>query len=174
MLNLLRGQCVRKGPQLLRFPLQLTPFALKKTVLQQLLNWQFRHALTEGDLNFLDGRRLGIDIADLALRWTISLVDGQLQVAAHHQADVWFRGQANDLLLVAARRVDPDTLFFQRRLIIEGDTELGLEVKNMMDAIELDTMPAPMRIGLLKLADFIEAGLNEDATSPKDRAGVSC
>ena len=32
------------------------------------------------------------------------------------------------------RLEDPDTLFFSRRLVIEGDTELGLALKNALDA----------------------------------------
>lgn len=174
MLNMLRAQCVNHGPRLLRLPMQFTPFALKKVVLQQLLNAQFRHALAEGELDFLQGRRLGIDIDDIALRWTVTLENERLLISDGKEADVWFRGNANDLVLVAARKIDPDTLFFQRRLVIEGDTELGLEVKNLMDAIELEHMPAPLRIGLMQLADFVEAGLNEDAKSPGDRAGASC
>ena len=71
------------------------------------------------------------------------------------------RDRANDLILIAARKEDPDTLFFQRRLRIEGDTELGLNVKNLMDSIDLDTMPALLKNGLLRLADFVEAGLQE-------------
>ncbi|AUX92137.1 ubiquinone anaerobic biosynthesis accessory factor UbiT [Mixta gaviniae] len=174
MLNRLRAQCVNQGPRLLRLPMQLTPFAMKKILLQQLLNMQFRHALAEGELDFLQGRWLGIEIQDIALRWAVTLDNGALAIGDRDEADVWFRGNANDLLLVAARKADPDTLFFQRRLVIEGDTELGLEVKNLMDAIELEHMPAPLRIGLMQLADFVEAGLNEDAKSPGDRAGVSC
>jgi len=174
VLNMLRARCVNQGPRLLRLPVQLTPFALKKILLQQLLNTQFRHALAEGELDFLEGRWLGIDIHDIALRWAVTLENDRLQINDREDADVWFRGTANDLLLIAARKRDPDTLFFQRRLIIEGDTELGLEVKNLMDAIELENMPAPLRIGLMQLADFVEAGLNEDAKSPGDRAGVSC
>jgi predicted lipid carrier protein YhbT len=27
-------------------------------------------------------------------------------------------------------------LFFQRRLVIEGDTELGLRLKNLLDSVE--------------------------------------
>ena len=50
-------------------------------------------------------------------------------VSADEQEDVSFSGNANDLVLIAARKEDPDTLFFQRRLRIEGDTELGLYVK---------------------------------------------
>lgn len=174
MLNMLRAQCVNQGPRLLRLPVRYTPFAMKKILLQQLLNMQFRHALAEGELDFLQGRWLGIEIQDIALRWAVTLEKGELAIDNRDEADVWFRGNANDLLLVAARKIDPDTLFFQRRLVIEGDTELGLEVKNLMDAIELEHMPAPLRIGLMQLADFVEAGLNEDAKSPGDRAGVSC
>lgn len=57
--------------------------------------------------------------------------------------------------------------------MIEGDTELGLYVKNLMDSIDLDSMPAPLRIGLMQLAEFVEAGLKEggEATS---HASVSC
>lgn len=174
MFNLLRARCVTRGPQLLRLPVKLTPFAVKKPVLQQLLNTQFRRAIAEGELDFLQGRWLGIDICDLALRWTVTLEEGRLQIRDSDEADVWFRGDANDLLLIAARKVDPDTLFFQRRLVIEGDTELGLEVKNLMDAIELEQMPAPLRTALMQLANFVEAGLNEDAKSAGDRAGVPC
>jgi len=174
VLNPLRSRCVRHGPQLLRFPLRFTPFAMKKPLLQALLRWQFQQALAEGELDFLEGRWLGIEVSDLELCWSVTLLQGELQVAERAEADVWFRGNANDLVLIAARRQDPDTLFFQRRLLIEGDTELGLEVKNLMDAIDLESMPKPLRIGLMQLADFIEAGLKKDAISPADRAGVSC
>ncbi len=174
VLNPLRTHCVRRGPQLLRFPLRFTPFALKKPLLQSLLRWQFQQALAEGELDFLEGRWLGIEVTDLGLRWTVTLEQGRLQVAHRDTADVWFRGGANDLLLIAARRQDPDTLFFQRRLTIEGDTELGLEVKNLMDAVDLESMPTPLRIGLMQLADFVEAGLNEGAISPAGRVGASC
>ena len=174
VLNPLRVQLVRKGPQWLRLPLQLAPFAAKKHFLQQLLSWQFHYALAEGELNFLQGHWLGVEIRDLGLSWATTVEQGALRVADRAEADVWFRGDVNDLLLVAARRRDPDTLFFQRRLVIEGDTELGLEVKNLMDAIELETMPKPLRIGLMQLADFIEAGLTEDAAATADRAGVTC
>ncbi|MEZ5482089.1 MAG: SCP2 sterol-binding domain-containing protein [Porticoccaceae bacterium] len=52
-----------------------------------------------------------------------------------------FSANLNDLVLIAARKADPDTLFFQRRLRIEGDTELGLEIKNLIDGIDLNALP---------------------------------
>lgn len=41
-----------------------------------------------------------------------------------------------DFVALARRQEDPDTLFFSRRLAMEGDTELGLLVKNSLDAID--------------------------------------
>lgn len=162
MLEKLRAQLVRRGPSLLRLPISVTPFAVQRQMLSRVLQWQLRTALAEGELDFLEGRWLKIDVTDLALRWTMTLEGQQLKIGQGETADVVFSAQANDLVLIAARRQDPDTLFFQRRLRIEGDTELGLYVKNLMDAIDIDSMPAALRVGLLRLADFIEAGMQED------------
>lgn len=173
MFDQLRARLVRQGPSLLRLPIKLTPFALQKQVLQQLLGWQFRHALAEGDLDFLEQRWLKVEVRDLGLRWFVTVREGVLLVSDDQQEDVSFSGDANDLILIAARKQDPDTLFFQRRLVIEGDTELGLYVKNLMDAIELENMPTPLRIGLQQLADFVEAGLKEGGEE-HSRAPASC
>ncbi|MBW7982760.1 ubiquinone anaerobic biosynthesis accessory factor UbiT [Enterobacillus tribolii] len=163
MLEKLRARIVRQGPALLRMPLKFTPFALQRQVLEQVLDWQFRQALEDGELEFLDGRWLQVEVRDLGLRWFVTVENDRLRVSQQQQADVSFSGDANDLVLIAARKEDPDTLFFQRRLRIEGDTELGLYVKNLMDAIDLDAMPKPLRFGLLQLAEFVEAGLQEGA-----------
>ena len=55
--------------------------------------------------------------------------------------DLAFRANLSAFLQLLARQEDPDTLFFNRELSIEGDTELGLVVKNMLDAIEWPTLP---------------------------------
>ncbi|WP_458038447.1 ubiquinone anaerobic biosynthesis accessory factor UbiT [Massilia alkalitolerans] len=52
------------------------------------------------------------------------------------EADLSISASLRDFALLAARKEDPDTLFFSRRLVMEGDTELGLLVKNTLDAIE--------------------------------------
>ena len=50
--------------------------------------------------------------------------------------DLAFRANLSAFLQIATRQEDPDTLFFNRELMVEGDTELGLVVKNMLDALE--------------------------------------
>lgn len=174
MLDKLRSRLVHLGPSLIRTPVKLTPFALKRQVLEQLLSWQFRQALEDGDLEFLEGRWLNIAVRDIGLQWYTSVQDGKLVVREQADADVSFSADANDLLLIAARKQDPDTLFFQRRLVIEGDTELGLYVKNLMDAIELEAMPKPLRMVLLQLADFVEAGLKSNAPAQEHSVGEAC
>jgi predicted lipid carrier protein YhbT len=61
-----------------------------------------------------------------------------------------------DFVLLATRQADPDTLFFQRRIRIEGDTELGLGVKNTMDSMDWDDLPPPLRLFLQGLGRVIE------------------
>ena len=174
MLDKLRSRLVHFGPSLMSVPVKLAPFALKRQVLEQVLGWQFRQALAEGELEFLEGRWLSIHVRDIGLLWYTSVVDGRLVVSQQADADVSFTADASDLLMIAARKQDPDTLFFQRRLVIEGDTELGLYVKNLMDAIELEQMPKALRVMLLQLADFVEAGLKSPQKPEQTSVGEAC
>lgn len=174
MLDKLRSRLVHFGPSLMSVPVNLAPFALKRQVLEQVLSWQFRQALAEGELEFLEGRWLSIHVRDIGLLWYTSVVDGRLVVSQQADADVSFSADASDLLMIAARKQDPDTLFFQRRLVIEGDTELGLYVKNLMDAIELEQMPKALRVMLLQLADFVEAGLKSPQKPEQTSVGEAC
>ena len=61
--------------------------------------------------------------------------------------DLTISASARDFLALARREEDPDTLFFSRRLSMEGDTELGLMVKNTLDALELPVFdPGALRL----------------------------
>jgi O2-independent ubiquinone biosynthesis accessory factor UbiT len=55
-------------------------------------------------------------------------------------ADLVISAGSYDFFQLAQRREDPDTLFFSRRLSMEGDTELGLVVKNALDALEMPVL----------------------------------
>ena len=174
MLDKLRSRLVHLGPSLMSVPVKLTPFALKRQVLEQVLSWQFSQALADGELEFLDGRWLSIHVRDIGLKWYSSVENDKLIVSQNAEADVSFSADASDLLMIAARKQDPDTLFFQRRLVIEGDTELGLYVKNLMDAIELDQMPKALRVMLMQLADFVEAGMKTSPETKQTSVGEPC
>ena len=174
MLQRLHHHLVSEMPNLLAGPLGLVPFSCKKALLRQLINWQYRQLIKAGDIDFLHQRRLGIDIRDLRLKWVMTLENNRIMITDGQDADVWFRADTNDLILLAAGRKDPDMLFFQRRLVVEGDTELGLAVKNLMDAIEPESMPAILLKGLQHLAAFTEAGMTQDASVITVREENSC
>nr|WP_202416105.1 SCP2 domain-containing protein [Citrobacter werkmanii] len=174
VLDKLRSRLVHFGPSLMSVPVKLTPFALKRQVLEQVLIWQFSQALADGELEFLEGRWLSIHVRDIGLQWYTSVENDKLIVSQSADADVSFSADASDLLMIAARKQDPDTLFFQRRLVIEGDTELGLYVKNLMDAIELDQMPKALRVMLMQLADFVEAGMKTTPDTKQTSVGEPC
>ena len=174
MLDKLRSRLVHFGPSLMSVPVKLTPFTLKRQVLEQVLSRQSRQALADGELEFLDGRWLSINVRDIGLRWYTSVENDKLIVSQNADADVSFSADASDLLMIAARKQDPDTLFFQRRLVIEGDTELGLHVKNLMDAIELEQMPKALRVMLLQLSHFVEAGMKHSPETKQTSVGEPC
>ncbi|MCV5746056.1 hypothetical protein OFN42_38205, partial [Escherichia coli] len=45
-------------------------------------------------------------------------------------------------------------------------TELGLEVKNLMDSVDLEQLPKAMQVALNQLADFVQKGVQEPAQQP--------
>jgi predicted lipid carrier protein YhbT len=160
LLKNLHHKLVMQAPQWLRLPVSLIPFAIKKPAMVFMLQRIFKEALADGDFEFLEGRFLKVTVDELKLSCFITLQQGQLVVLEHGDVcDVSFAAGLNDLILIAGRKEDPDSLFFQRRLRIEGDTELGLEVKNLMDSLDLDELPKVVRLALNDLALFVQQGI---------------
>ncbi len=148
---------LKQLPEIVLKPAALVLYGLQQQVLQIALNDLFKEHLRDGELDFLAGRYLAVVVDDLDLGWIVTLIRGRLVlVARRNMPDVTIRARARDLLLLASRREDPDSLFFHRRLVIEGDTELGLRVKNIMDSVEWNALPRPVRFLLERGADYIE------------------
>lgn len=136
--------------------LQAVPAAARDRVVRRACMQVLQAALAGGDLEFMQGRRLGIEVSDLGLRWVVERRGDQLHVD-QGEAEASVRGSATDLLLMAARLEDADTLFFQRRLVLTGDVELGLTVRNLLDRLPWDAVPLAVRIGLNRGAKLAEA-----------------
>jgi predicted lipid carrier protein YhbT len=126
-------------------PGRLVPYSAQRRVVTVALNQAFREPLRHDELAFLEGRKVRIRVTDLCLDWLIQVEPGRFSVIdCTLEEDVTISGQGPDFVLLATRLADPDTLFFQRRICIEGDTELGLGVKNTMDSIDWDDLPLPL------------------------------
>jgi predicted lipid carrier protein YhbT len=138
-------------------PGRLIPYSAQKQVLSVVLNQAFREPLKHGELDFLEGAKVRIKVTDLNIDWLISVgSDKFVAVDREQEDDVCISGESPDFILLAARQADPDTLFFQRRIRIEGDTELGLGVKNTMDSMDWDDLPMPLRRLLQGVSRVIE------------------
>lgn len=86
----------------------------------------------------LVGKLVSIRVLDAGMRFDVRWKKGRFaaqRVGA--TPDLEIGASAHDFVLLAQRREDPDTLFFGRRLSMEGDTELGLLLKNTLDALDL-------------------------------------
>lgn len=140
-----------------RLPLKFVPQPLQLFALQKAANILLKEQLEDGELDFLDGPFLRVQVQDLSYDWGVCKRGMQLAFFPGVEgADVSFSANSSDLVLLASRREDADTLFFQRRLKIEGDTELGLQVKNLIDAIDLEQFPALFNKALEFGADMLE------------------
>lgn len=84
----------------------------------------------------LDGRTFALTVSDLGLRSSFTCRDQQFRPWWGESADLELQASLADFVSLARGDTDADTLFFQRRLKIAGDTELGLIVKNWLDASE--------------------------------------
>jgi predicted lipid carrier protein YhbT len=102
------------------------------------LNVALAKQLSADVTQMLMGKKLRLCVTDAHWTFDFEWKDSRF-VACQNKAsaDLTISASANDFVLLARRQEDPDTLFFNRRLAMEGDTELGLLVKNTIDAIEL-------------------------------------
>jgi len=131
-------------PALLSLPLKIVPAFIYNKALVASLNKIFQQDLKQGELDFMQGKILHIcvDDADIEFRFTIN--NNRLIVADKNlHADLILNGMVYDYLLLASRTEDTDTLFFSRRLHMQGDTELGLYVKNFLDGMDMDSHQIP-------------------------------
>ncbi|QEY58641.1 SCP2 domain-containing protein [Pseudomonas sp. C27(2019)] len=120
------------------------PFFVQRLALQRSLNQVFAHAMQDGLFDVLESRWMRLQVSDLNLSWCLSKDphSNRLLIKDNAPAEVTISGNWREFLLLASRQEDPDTLFFRRRLQIDGDTELGLAVKNMIDSLDSDDLPS--------------------------------
>jgi len=102
------------------------------------LNLALSKLLAPDVTQMLVGKKLRLRVTDAQWTFDFAWLNGRFAACQNPgEADLTISASAYDFVLLARRQEDPDTLFFSRRLAMEGDTELGLLVKNTMDAVEL-------------------------------------
>lgn len=103
-------------------------------VMARLLDRALWPRLDEGQRAHLRGACIEVEATDLGLRV-------RLQAGAHGfgpgrgPARATVRADAAALWALARGEVDADRLFFERRLVLEGDTALALALKSTLEAV---------------------------------------
>lgn len=125
-------------PRPLAAVLRRLPARPPTLALTQALNLLLRRPEQRERLRPLHHKRVTIHVRDmeLCLHFTIDQ-RGFRPIAASAQPDLLIAASAYDFYLLASRQEDPDALFFNQRLLLEGDTELGLVAKNTLDGLDL-------------------------------------
>lgn len=100
--------------------------------------------VSRGALEPLVGKTVSLEATDLGTRVRVAYDGSRFRsCGGSAPADLTIRSSASGFLALALRREDPDTLFFTRRLVMTGDTDLGLTIKNLLDAIDWSRLPLP-------------------------------
>lgn len=144
---------VKNANPLFSFAHKLFPNRLENYALLKILNALAKEYLYSGELDFMQDKIAKVTITDLDLSWFFTLSNHEnvknkrliLLNSESSKADVMFSGGLNAMVLMASQKVDPDTLFFKRQLNITGDTELGLEIKNLIDQFDISLLQKPVR-----------------------------
>lgn len=128
---LLRQAAERLRALVRRLPVQPPSFVaarLLDRVLLPHLDASAREALAQ--------RTVEVEVVDLGLRVRLRLGPRGFEVAAGSPAPaLCVRARSDALWRLLGGEDDADRLFFERALVMEGDTEFGLILKNTLDAI---------------------------------------
>jgi len=144
-------------PAALRALVRRLPEAPPAHALALALNLALARGILRRDaLEPLEGRVIRIEARDALSGACLQYSRGRF-AAGRPPADATIRAALADFVALGLRREDPDTLFFTRRLVIEGDTDLGLVAKNALDAADWP----PLALRLMRLL-----GGGDGAASP--------
>lgn len=101
-----------------------------------------------------------IKVNDAGLRLLFQVRDGGVVACHGTPPDLTISSDIAGFAALALREEDADTLFFNRRLCMEGDTELGLLIRNTLDAVDatVSGISLPTPPALLKLLRFAARG----------------
>lgn len=149
------------------------PQRLNIALVQKLLNLAFAEQIREGDFEFLHRRMLQVEIRDAGLFIGLSYDHGR--ITCNHfkrhgcESDVTLSIETPDAIKLIQQEIDPDTLFFQRKLKINGDTNLAHHVKNTIDTLDPQVIP-PMLMKLI--SNYKLRVLDQDFTAHIDSPKV--
>lgn len=103
------------------------------------LNYFLRDQIVEGRFSEVKNKWINIHITDLDICLYIVARKYFLEVSSSEEdAEAKISLSFESIIDLLSQRTDPDTLFFNRKLSLSGNTETSLALKNILDSIEIN------------------------------------
>lgn len=144
-------------PKLLGDMMSVLPAYPGSVLFVSALNMILTPRLPEDVRVMILGKQLRLSITDARLDFNFVWTKGGFVAGWRNvEPDMIISASAYDFYqLSRPGKKDPDTLFFSRRLVMAGDTELGLVLKNTIDAMDLNVFELVKSVPVRKFLELI-------------------
>ena len=134
----LKERVKEKALQALKFPLRLTPLWIEAIGMGAIMgvivdsNKRFKERLRE-----IDDKIFLFEAVDLNKKFYLRIKDGDIKIIPHiaKTPDVVMKGETKVFFGLLLGKEDPDTVFFSRKLEINGDTAAAIHFKNILNSM---------------------------------------
>lgn len=123
---------------LARIPLRFTPLLPEAVFASVFISGIFdKHPRLKEKLKELDNKVFEFSATDLEKRFYLTFENMETKIFPYFagEPDVTMKGEAKTLFYLLLGKEDPDTVFFSRRLEINGDTAAAILLKNMLASL---------------------------------------
>jgi len=88
-------------------------------------------------LKEIDDKIFLFEATDIGKGFYLYIKDGDIRVIPHsaRNPDVTMRGETSILFGLLLGKMDPDTVFFSRKLEVSGDTAIAVHFKNILNSL---------------------------------------
>jgi predicted lipid carrier protein YhbT len=108
-----------------------------------MLNVALHDVLNGPELDPARNKLVKVEIPDLGLVLSYRVHNTGVAASGNDMPDVTITADSDAMWALVTGREDADMLFFSRRLVMSGDTELGLFIRNTLDAIDRNKVLRP-------------------------------
>jgi len=108
-----------------------------------MLNVVLHDVLNGPELDPARNKLVRVEIPDIGLTLSYRVHDTGVAASGNDMPDVTITADSSAMWSLVTGREDADMLFFSRRLVMTGDTELGLFIRNTLDAIDRSKVLRP-------------------------------
>lgn len=140
----------------------MMPQVFNKMLVEKILNEAFSEQIIDGDFDFLFQNTIQLEITDANIFIALNFDNNKLRCVHFNnfsiESEASLSIESINAIRLIQQEIDPDTLFFQRQLTIEGNTELAHQMKNSIDTFNPDLIPT---VVMKLLSEYLEKVLKK-------------